>query len=72
MKTSKQISQLYLDGDFWQVVWVPQTGGDVELEVLGVLNDIVPQPDVLDTLLLEGQLLQHRLQDGVQLFSHVL
>ena len=51
---------------------VTQARGDVELEVLGVLNDVVSQPDVLNTLLLECQLLQHRLQDGVQLLPHVL
>ena len=36
-----------LDGDLWQVVGVPQPGGDVEPKVLTVLNHVLSETDVL-------------------------
>lgn len=55
----------HLDGGLWQVVGVPQLGGDVEAEVGGVLDGGISQPDADAATLLEGLLQQQRLQDGV-------
>ena len=53
-------------------MWVAELGGDVELEVLGVLNGGVSQLDAQAAALLEGLLQQQGLQDRVQLFPYVL
>ena len=41
----------YLDRHFREVVWVAQTSGDVELEVLAELHNVVTQADVLQVVL---------------------
>ena len=46
---------------------VPQLGGDVEAEVLAVLDGAVAQFDAHGAALLEGLLQQQRLQHRVQL-----
>ena len=51
---------------------VPQSGGDVELEVTAVLNDVVTEPDVLHVVLAEALSEEDGLQDGVQLLPHIL
>ena len=65
-------SSAHLDRGLWQVVGVPQLGGDVELEVLGVLNGAVTQTDAQGAGLLERLLQQQRLQHRVQLLTDVL
>ena len=51
---------------------VPESSRHVEAEVMWILNKIVSQFDILDTLLFEGGLLEDRLQDRVKFLSHVL
>ena len=51
---------------------VPEASGDIEPEILAVLNDILTQSHVVDTPLLEGLLEQQRLQERVQFLSHIL
>ena len=41
----------YLDRNFWQVVWVPETSCDVEHEVLAELYYIVSQANIVKTIL---------------------
>ena len=53
-------------------MWVPQFGGHVESEVLGILNGAVPQLDTDGTSLLERLFLQQGLQDWVQFLTNVL
>ena len=62
----------YLDGCLRQVVGVPQLGGDVELEVLRVLDGGVTQLDTEAAALLECLFQQQGLQDGIQLLLNVL
>lgn len=72
-QSTSGVSQLsHLDRDLWEIVRVPQLGGHVELEVLGVLYGAVSQLDAHAASLLECLLHQQGLQDGVQLLSHVL
>lgn len=51
---------------------VPVAGRDVQFEVFWVLNDIVSQPDVVHTLLSEGQLLEDGVKNWVKLLPNVL
>ena len=51
----------YLDSGFWQIVWVTERRCDVETELVGELHCGVPQPDVVDTALLEHLLQQEGL-----------
>ena len=51
---------------------VSQLGGDVELEVLRVLNGGVTQLDTEAAALLECLFQQQGLQDGIQLLLNVL
>ena len=43
---------VYLNGDFWQVVWVAEAGGDVHPEILAVLHDMVPHTYIVDGVLI--------------------
>ena len=51
---------------------VPEPGSDVEPEVLAVLYQILSQPEVLHSSLLEGLFEKQWLQQWVQLLSNVL
>lgn len=51
---------------------VPVAGCDVQSEVLGVLNDVVSQPDVVHTLLSEGQLLEDWVKNRIKLLPYIL
>lgn len=51
---------------------VPVAGCDVQSKVLGVLNDIISQPDVVHTLLSEGQLLEDGVKNWVKLLPNIL
>ena len=53
-------------------MWIPQLGGHVESEVLGVLDGAVSQLDADAASLLEGLFEEQRLQDGVNLLPKVL
>ena len=62
----------HLHGRLREVVWVPEFGGYVEAEVLGVLDGAVAQLDTDAAPLLKGLLQQQRLQDWIQLLPNVL
>ena len=68
----KMIFLSYLDGCLRQVVGISQLGGDVELEVLRVLDGRVTQLDTEAAALLECLFQQQGLQDGIQLLLNVL
>ena len=61
-----------LDGGLRQVVWVPQLSGDIEPEVLGILDGAVTKLDAHGPSLLEGLFQQQRFEDGVQFLPYVL
>ena len=53
-------------------MWIPQLGGHVESEVLGVLDGAISQLDADAASLLEGLFEEQWLQDGVNLLPKVL
>ena len=50
---------------------VPEFGGDVEAEVVGVLDGAVSETDADGSTGLEGLFEQEGLQDWIQLLSHI-
>lgn len=44
-----EIEQGHFGGQFGEVVWVPQLGGDVEAEIAGILDHRLPKPDAVHT-----------------------
>ena len=62
----------HLDSSLREVVGVPQFRGDVESEVVRVLNRGISQSDAEGSPLFECLLQQQRLQQGIYLFSYVL
>ena len=53
-------------------MWIPQLGGNVEPEVLGVLDGAVSQLDTDAASLFESLFEEEWLQDGVNLLPNVL
>ena len=61
-----------LDCSFRKIMRVPQFGGDIEPEVLGVLNGAVSETNTDTSSLFEGLLQEQGLENGIKLFSDVL
>lgn len=66
-----KVQQGDLHANLWEVVRVPELGGDVESEVLAVLHRGVAQSDAVAPALLEDLLEQKRLQGRIQLLANV-
>ena len=49
LRCDHEVEQRHLGGEFRQVVGVAQLGGDVEAEVLGVLDQNIPKPQHFNT-----------------------
>ena len=62
---------VHLDWGLWEVMWVPQLGGNVEPEVLGVLDGAVSQLDTDAASLFESLFEEEWLQDWVNLLPNV-
>ena len=61
-----------LCGDLWRIVWVAEFGGDVEAEIIVVLNFLVSQSDDWGTTYLDDGLVEDGIQGGVEFLMHIL
>ena len=61
-----------LDSGFRKIMRIPQFGGDVEPEVLGVLDGAVTKTNTDASPLFEDLLQEQGLQNGIKPFSDVL
>mmetsp|Transcript_14307 Transcript_14307/g.34751 ORF Transcript_14307/g.34751 Transcript_14307/m.34751 type:complete len:352 (+) Transcript_14307:1461-2516(+) len=72
VQSNHKIEESHLDRSLGEVVRVTQLGGDVEAELVMVLDGAVAQAQAHGAPLLEDRLEQQGLDGGVQLLAHIL